>query len=91
MAVKCRHCGEFLSDSIRSEKNERAWQFKDGTVIGALLFLLPLALPLVWFNPYYSRRNKIIISIIVGVVTYITWITTAKAFESLGEYYKMLM
>ncbi|MBF0595169.1 MAG: hypothetical protein HQL22_09395 [Candidatus Omnitrophica bacterium] len=66
--------------------DERPWYLKDGTVILAVLSLLVVALPLVWFSPYYSTRRKVIVSVIVLVATYFTWQGTVGAFKMLGSY-----
>ena len=96
-AVKCRHCNEFLDPQLRAavtgggRREERPWYFRNVTVVTSILCLLAIALPLVWFNPYYSRNKKIVITIIVGLVTWFTWSLTAQAFKTLGEYYQMMM
>ncbi|MBF0620220.1 MAG: zinc ribbon domain-containing protein [Candidatus Omnitrophica bacterium] len=90
-AVKCRHCKEFLAGRAQSEAQaSRPWYFRTPTVIGMILCLLALALPLVWWNPYYSRKTKIIVTVIVVVVTYLTWVATAQTLKMLQEYYKFL-
>ena len=87
-AIKCRHCGSLL---LGSEKQVRPWYFKDGTVIMLILGLMALALPLVWFNPFYNRRSKIIITVITAALTYATVVLMAQAMQSIGEMYKGLL
>ena len=95
-AVKCKHCGEFLdprfkpADAGKNRDADRPWFFRTGTVVSALLCLTALALPLVWFNPYYSRRTKVVVTIIVGAVTYFALVALAQATKSLNEYYKLI-
>ena len=69
---------------------EREWYFKDSVVVMAILTLMIVALPLVWFSPYYSLRRKIIVSIIVTVGTYYTWQLTASSLKSLQSYTDIL-
>ena len=64
-AVKCRYCGEFLE-----KKPQEKWYFKTSVFVVMLLCVGPLALPLLWFNPKVRRRNKVIITIIVLILTY---------------------
>ncbi len=93
-AVKCRYCNEFLDPKLRPSENkeaDRPWYFRNVTVITAILCLLAFALPLVWFNPYYSRKNKILITVIVGAVTWGMWFMMAQVTKSLGDYYKMML
>ena len=82
-AVKCRFCGEFL------EKKEKArWFFKTSTLIILFLCVGPLVLPLVWANPRFNRNTKLIITIIIAIITYFTWIAMARAFKTMSSYYR---
>jgi hypothetical protein len=91
-AVKCRFCHEFLDPNAKAASAaSRPWYFRTGTVVTAILCLAALGLPLVWFNPYYKRNTKIVVTIIVLVVTYLVGVATARAIHSLQEYYKLMM
>ena len=70
-AIKCRYCGEFLDGTGRQVRKPRPkkWYLATGTVVLALLFLGPIALPLVWMNPRYKPSIKAVITLIVIVVT----------------------
>jgi len=72
-AVKCRYCGEFLDGSHRGigivRPQSKKWYYTTPSVIMALIFLGPFALPLVWRNPHYKALTKLVITIIVLVVT----------------------
>ncbi|MBU1888249.1 MAG: zinc ribbon domain-containing protein [Candidatus Omnitrophica bacterium] len=81
-ALKCRFCGEFLE-----KKQKISWFFKNSTIIILFLCVGPLALPLVWANPRFSRNTKLIITVIAAIVTYFLWVATARAFKSLCSYY----
>ena len=48
----------------------------------------PFALPLVWFNPVYSRRKKIIVTVIVLVLTFVLVAVFLRAVGNLVDYYK---
>lgn len=65
-AIKCRFCGEFLD---RPRGQAVKWYYKNSSIIVALMFVGPLALPLVWKNPQYKPEVKITITIIVIAVT----------------------
>lgn len=90
-ALKCRYCGEFLDARARPNTADRPWYFSTTTVVSAILCLLPLALPLVWFNPYYTRLRKVVVTLIVLVLTAGAWFVTARAMTAIGEYYKILL
>jgi hypothetical protein len=62
-AIKCRFCGEFL-DRQRPNPPSK-WYFSTSTLITAVLFLGPLALPLMWLNPRYKQTTKLAISVAV--------------------------
>ncbi|MBN2212110.1 MAG: hypothetical protein JW709_12000 [Sedimentisphaerales bacterium] len=67
-AIKCRFCGEFL-DNAYKPKPRTKWYYSTSAVVIGLLFLGPLALPLVWCNPRYKITTRIVVTIIVIVVT----------------------
>lgn len=63
-AVLCRYCGKDLVP-----KNPSNWKHSNLFVILALLTLGPLALPLIWRHPHYSKQTKWIISIVTVILT----------------------
>jgi hypothetical protein len=74
-AIKCRYCGEFLDGRSRpqppvlplSRSPGTKWYHANGSVIIALAFVGPLALPLVWFHPRYKMATKIVITgLVIG-------------------------
>lgn len=81
-AVKCRYCGEMLQD-----KPVLKWYFRLHWIITAFVCVGPLALPLIWFHPLYSRRTKIIVSIAVLVLGWYMLDLLASSLRSLREYY----
>ncbi len=84
-AVKCRYCGEFLSKIPR-----RKWYFKTSVFVIAFLCVGPFALPLIWFNPRFSRKVKIVTSAIIVILSYYLGILFAKSLDSLKNYYDFL-
>lgn len=88
-AIKCRYCGEFL-DNVRVRKPGTKWYFSSSSVVIALLCVGPLAMPLVWFNPFYKKSSKIIITAIVSVITgLITWLMI-KLIPQILDHYSQL-
>ena len=71
------------------EKREK-WYFKKYVFIIAVLSIGPLALPLAWFNPHFSIRTKILISIAVVILTYILVVLTMNSLKVLLYYYNQL-
>ena len=84
-AVKCKHCGEFLP---KTDKNP--WYFKTQAIVIAFLCVGPLALPLVWFNPRFSRNTKIIISLITAILTYYITAVLIDSIRNIANYYQQL-
>jgi uncharacterized membrane protein YvbJ len=82
-AIKCRYCGEMLE-----KKEPQKWYFKTSLIITAFLFVGPLALPLVWINPRFSPKVKIVISVITVILTYYLGILIAESLKTINEYYK---
>ena len=84
-AIKCRYCGEFLD-----KRKEIPWYFKTHWLVIAFLCVGPLALPLLWINPRFSRRNKLIITVIVVVLSYYLTIIMVKSLKSISIYYNLI-
>jgi hypothetical protein len=85
-AIKCKHCNEFLAP--RPEAVKAPWYGKPMVLIISFLTVGPLALPLVWLNPTYSRRKKIIITIIVSILTVILLTAFLRSAKTIYDYYK---
>ncbi len=84
-AIKCKHCGEFLV-----KKQQEEWYFRTYWLVIAFLCIGPLALPLFWINPRFSRRVKIIVSVIIIIVSYCFAVVLAKSLRMIGDYYKLM-
>jgi len=85
-AIKCRYC---FSDLNKTASNE--WYLKTYWFVIGLLTVGPLALPLLWINPRYTKRRKIIVSIVVVVLSYFLFVGTMKTLQTLKEYYNLLL
>ncbi len=84
-AVKCKHCGEFL---IKEKK--QSWYFTNSTLVIAFLCVGPLMLPLLWVNPRFNQRNKVIFSIGIVIVTVLFYLGMKKSIQSMSCYYSQL-
>ncbi len=81
-AVKCKHCGSLLEKA-----GQEKWYFRTTTLVMAFLCVGPLALPLCWLNPRFSRKNKIIVSAIVIAATCVLGLVIVRCAQSIMEYY----
>ena len=70
-AIKCRFCGEFLSEiaTYKPGKPKTKWYFSTRAVVFALLCLGPFALPLIWLHPRYKIATKLVTTVIVIGIT----------------------
>ena len=85
-AVKCKHCGEFL------EKKEKGkWYLKTNILIISFLCAGPLALPLLWINPRFSRDRKMAVTVVVFILSYYLGMATINSLRSISVYYKTLL
>lgn len=74
-AIKCRYCGEFLTEQAappafhgpagQSEPKPKKWYHSTFLLIAAIATLGPMALPMVWTNPRYSKPVKAMITVAV--------------------------
>jgi len=83
-AIKCRHCGEFLA-----QKKQGPWYYSTTALVIGFLCIGPLVLPLLWINPRYNVRIKIIVSVVMLLLTYYFVKALNSTFQSLQEYYEM--
>lgn len=93
-AIKCKHCGEFLSGPINPHGAAPAsnipWYFTKTFIIIMLLSVGPLALPLVWFHPTITRKWKIGITLITLAVTYGLYVLSVMVLRKLYEILELL-
>ncbi len=69
----------------KSQKNK--WYFKTYWIVIAFLSVGPLALPLVWFNPRFSQKKKIILTIIIIILSCYLGFLLTNSLRSIKEYY----
>ena len=86
-AVKCRFCGEFLTQSDRLRTK---WYFSTGTLVIALLSVGPFALPLVWFNRRYKPITKLVLTVVVILLSLLVYIAIRKLYLQSVEQMKEL-
>lgn len=84
-AVKCRHCGEFLE-----QKPKKKWYYTTSSLVIAFLCVGPLALPLVWLNPSYSKKKKIAVSALLLVISYYMTVALVRSIKAITTYYSTL-
>ena len=84
-ALKCRYCGEFLK-----KQGTDKWYHKISVLVIAFLCVGPLAIILVWINPRFSKKAKVILSISALIITYILWIWLSWALGAIEEYYQLM-
>jgi len=84
-AIKCKHCGEFLG-----KKPQDKWYFKTHWLIIAFLSIGPLALPLLWLNPRFSQKNKIITTILMLILSYLLGVLFVNSTRAIIEYYEQV-
>jgi len=66
------------------------WYFRNNIVVIALLSVGPLALPLVWFNPRFSKRVKISITCVTIILTGILIVVSIETLKNLTDVYHQL-
>jgi hypothetical protein len=91
-AIKCKHCGEFLGVSSRrvAVEDKFPWYFSSAFIVIAVCSVGPLALPLIWWRPRTKRSWKIGLTVAILVLSWLLYVATMKAMQSLDEYYRLL-
>jgi hypothetical protein len=75
---------------IEGKPQETKWYFRTSLIVTAFLCVGPLALPLVWFNPRFSQKTKIIVTIIVIILSYYLGSLLINSLRSIKQYYGII-
>lgn len=93
-AIKCKHCGEFLSGrpaAVPAQASEGLkWYHKTTTLVVLFLCVGPFMLPLVWTHPKYSRVTKLAVTLAALVLTYYLTLAFSHSVQSILGYYREL-
>jgi len=68
----------------------KKWYFRTWALVVSFLSVGPFMLPLVWANPGFSKKTKVIISAAIIISSYLLSAVFLKSLNSLNEYYKLL-
>ncbi|MDD5097681.1 MAG: hypothetical protein PHU59_04280 [Candidatus Omnitrophica bacterium] len=66
------------------------WYFKGWSLVISFLCVGPFMLPLVWANPRFSKKSKLIISIVILAATYLLTEFFIKSLSSINSSYQLL-
>ncbi len=72
------------------KKTNDKWYFKNWVLVVGFLCVGPLILPLVWFNPCFNQKTKIVISIVIVIITYFLTISMYKSIKVILGYYEQI-
>lgn len=91
-ALKCKHCGEFLGggNSTHLLRVKEPWYFRPVFIVVAFCTVGPLALPLIWWRPRTSPTWKIIWTVVVLVLSWISYQVAVDSLQVLSDYYQLL-
>ncbi|MFA5276254.1 MAG: hypothetical protein WC417_05125 [Candidatus Omnitrophota bacterium] len=75
---------------MMDDKMQEKKYFKTSFVIVAFLLVGPFALPLVWFNPRYDKKIKILVTVIIIVFSYWMGMVLLNSINSISKYYQQI-
>lgn len=88
-AIKCKHCGEFLTES-RPTIAKLPWYFRTSYIVIAVCCVGPFALPLIWWRPKTSPAWKIGLTMVILVLSWLLFQATMKSLATLKESYRII-
>jgi hypothetical protein len=71
------------------DQNKPKWYYKTWSLVASFLCVGPFMLPLVWKNPRFSKKSKIIISAVVLILTYLLYKLLEKSLQTIVSYYQI--
>ena len=74
---------------MMDNQDHSKWYFKTWSLVVSFLCVGPFMLPLVWTNPRFSKRSKIIITIVVVIITYAMTEFLLKSLKNIASYYNL--
>jgi len=66
------------------------WYLSTSSLVAAFLCAGPFALPLLWINPRFGTRKKVLISALVIVASFYLWGVFKNSLKAISDYYGML-
>jgi len=67
------------------------WYFRTPALITAFLVVGPFCLPLVWCNPDFSKKKKLIITLIIVLLSGLLVMSVTNSLRTIKEYYKLAL
>ena len=71
-------------------QNKPKWYFKTWSLVGSFLCVGPFMLPLVWTHPQFSKKTKIIVTVVVFIITYVMAAYLFKSVKNITSYYHLM-
>ncbi len=72
------------------EPPKEKWYFSISTLVIGFLCVGPFVLPLVWANPNFGRKVKIVLSVAIIIVSYLLGVVFVKSLSAINSYYQLL-
>ena len=94
-AIKCKHCQEFLDESRRPPAfaqigSSLPWYFKTSFIVLTFVTLPPVVLPLVWLHPKLHPVWKVVITLAIGGICWLTYLAFKGFISQFDEATKMM-
>ncbi|MDE0861015.1 MAG: hypothetical protein OSA93_12710 [Akkermansiaceae bacterium] len=91
-AVKCRFCGEFLDGSKRPEVtgDPLPLYLRTSFIVVTFLILPPVALPLIWLHPRIHLAWKVVLTVVIGAFSWMSYTAYQGAIKELDAAMEMM-
>ena len=93
-AIKCKHCGEFLDGRLppslpAASGSLLPWYLKTSFIVITFLTVPPFALPSIWLHPKLHLVWKMVITLAVIGVCWISYVSIVGFMHQFDEELKM--
>jgi len=80
-----------MSETETPHKRSPRWFFKGQSIVVGFILFGPFILPLVWFNPTYSSKKKIVVTGIILLLTYLLFVLTKGLLTQYFQIYDQML
>ena len=73
------------------QRPREKWYFRTWTLLVSFLLVGPFMLPLVWANPHFSKKEKVVVTVVAIILTLLISASFVYVLKKLNAYYLIIL